>query len=84
MYTIERAWVAFMKWPFLLRRAIIAVACYLVWIACAFVYHAGFHQFALVVGFIAGWGCFFAAGGWYVLRGALHLLAIWLRLTSRW
>ncbi|QGZ66989.1 hypothetical protein [Paraburkholderia acidisoli] len=84
MYAIERAWVAFMKWPFLVRRAVIGVACYLVWIGCAFLYHAGVHDAAIVIGITALFGCFFALGGWYVLRGALHLLAIWLRVTSRW
>jgi hypothetical protein len=39
------------------------------------------HRTAELLGIASSFGCFFAIGGGYVLRGAFFILVWWLRLS---
>ncbi|MFP3708495.1 hypothetical protein SB783_31235 [Paraburkholderia sp. SIMBA_009] len=81
MDKLEKAWIAFMNWPAIGRRAAIAVVCYLVWLSSAWLYSEGLHETAVFIGLVSALGFFFAVGGCYALRGAGFLLVWWLRVS---
>ncbi|WP_434718286.1 hypothetical protein P5W98_03375 [Paraburkholderia sp. A1BS-2L] len=80
MDRLEKAWARFKGWPWLAQRDVIAAALYLLWLLSVWIYSEGLHDGAEVLGVVSSIGFFFAIGGWYILRGALFILAWWLRL----
>jgi hypothetical protein len=64
-----------------MQRAVVGVAFYLLWLFSAWIYSEGLHSTAELLGIASSFGCFFAIGGLYVLRGAFFILVWWLRLS---
>jgi hypothetical protein len=81
MNRLGKLWFLFSGRHHFLQRALIAVALYLLWLASAWIYSEGFHDAAVLLGTVSSFGCFFAIGGWYILRGAFFILVWWLRLS---
>ncbi|MBB3258055.1 hypothetical protein F4827_002921 [Paraburkholderia bannensis] len=81
MNRLAKLWLLFRGWHHFLQRAVIAFALYLMWLASAWIYSEGFHGAAELLGTVSSFGCFFAVGGWYILRGAFFILVCWLRAS---
>ncbi|NIE66119.1 hypothetical protein [Burkholderia sp. Ax-1719] len=81
MNRLGTIWDDFRRWPHVVQRAAIALALYLLWLFSAWTYSEGMHRTAELLGIVSSFGCFFAIGGGYVLRGAFFILVWWLRLS---
>lgn len=80
MARLARAWLRFRQWPVIGQRAAIAAACYAIWLFSIWLYSLGLHSTGEFIGIVSAFACIAAAGGEYILRGALFLLVWWLRL----
>ncbi len=79
MNRLRKIWFGFRRWPHFMQRVVIAVVLYLLWLFSAWIYSEGWRGTAEILGIVSSFGCFFAIGGWYVLRGAFLILVLWLR-----
>lgn len=77
---LAKAWTAFMGWHWLARRATVAVACLLAIPIMVILDGHGFRNFNTVAFIVVDFVFFWAVGGWYVILGALRVLAWWSRL----
>jgi hypothetical protein len=71
---------AFMRLSPVTKRVLTTIVCILLLCLCGPLGAAGYDKPVVYVSFIAAAGLCWSTGFWYVLRGALILLAWWLRI----
>jgi hypothetical protein len=83
MNTIRRidGWIdSFMRLSPVTKRVLTTILCVVLLCLCGPLGAAGYDKLVTYVSFIAAAGLCWSTGFWYVLRGALILLAWWLRI----